>query len=85
MKIRTYNHLLVRVDYPEERGYRMEPKPLPDWIHLTITENEFSKYLTAHSRIHVNKEVRVGPSYSTDFSDRDMIKDLSAKISQMFL
>lgn len=85
MQVRKYNHLLVRVEYPAERGYRMEPKPLPDWIHLTITEDNGSKYLTVHSRIHVNKEVRVGPSYSSDFEDRDLLKDLSAQVSSMFL
>lgn len=85
MQIRKYNHLLVRVDYPAERGYRMEPKPLPNWIHLTITEDNGSKYLTVHSRIHVNKEVRIYPSYSVDFEDRDLLKDLSAEVSRRFL
>ena len=85
MQVRKYNHLLVRVEYPAERGYRMEPKQLPDWIHVTITEDKGSKYLTVHSRIHVNKEVRVGPSYSAYFNDRDLLKDLSAQVSSMFL
>ncbi len=85
MQVRKYNHLLCRVEYPAERGYRMEPKELPDWIHVTITENNDSKCLTVYSRIHVNKEVRVGPSYSADFNDRDLLKDLSGQISSMFL
>jgi hypothetical protein len=63
----------------------MEPKQLPDWIHVIITEQGDSKFLTVYSRIHVNKEVKVGPSYSADFSDRDILKDLSGKISGMFL
>lgn len=85
MQVRKYNHLLCRVEYPAERGYRMEPEQLPDWIHVTITEDNDSKYLTVHSRMHVNKEVRVGPSYSADFNDRDLLKDLSGQISSMFL
>lgn len=85
MQIRRYDHLLCRVEYPAEGGYRMEPKQLPGWIHITITEQDDSKFLTVHSRIHMNKEVKVGPSYSVDFRDRDIIKDLSGKISYRFL
>lgn len=85
MQVRRYDHLLCRVEYPAERGYRMEPKQLPDWIHVTITEQEDSKFLTVHSSIHVNKEVKVGPSYSVGFSDRDILKDLSGEVSGRFL
>lgn len=82
---RTYDYLLCRVEYPAERGYRMEPSKLPPWIHVVITEDGDSKWLTVHSRIHVNKEVRMEPSFSRQFSDRDILKDLSGKISQAFL
>lgn len=82
---RTYNHLLYRVDYPAERGYRMEPKQLPPWVHICISEEGNSKWLTVHSRIHVNKVVKIYPIYNSEFSDRDIIKDLSAKVSRMFL
>lgn len=85
MQVRRYDYLLCRVEYPEERGYRMEPEQLPDWIYVTITEQGNSKFLTVHSSFHVNKEVKVGPSYSADFSDRDILKDLSGKISARFL
>lgn len=85
MKTRVYNHLLCRVEYPAERGYRMEPKQLPDWIHITITEQNNSKSLTVHSRIHMNTEVKVGPDYSTNFSDRDIIMDLSGEVTHRFL
>lgn len=44
-----------------------------------------SKWLTVHSRIHVNKEVRMEPSFSRQFSDWDILKDLSGKISHAFL
>jgi hypothetical protein len=82
---RTYNHLYYRVEYPAERGYRMETCPLPDWIHLTITEYGDSKRLTVHSRIHVNKSVPMDPIYSNQFTDQEIIKDLSGKISHAFL
>lgn len=85
MEVTRYNYLLCRVEYPAEWGYRMEPKQLPDWIYITITKNGGSKFLTVHSRIHVNKEVKINPSYSADFSDRDIIKDLSGEVSRMFL
>ena len=34
MQVRRYDHLLCRVEYPAERGYRMEPKQLPDWLWI---------------------------------------------------
>jgi hypothetical protein len=80
-----YNYLLSRVDYPRERGYRMEPTPLPDWIYVVITKQGDDKYLTVHSRIHVNKEVRVGSTYSVDFSDWDILEEVSGEISKRFL
>lgn len=83
MSINRYDHLLYRVEYPA--GYRMELEQLPDWIYITITKEGDSKYLTVHSRIHINKEVKIGPSYSTDFCDRDIIKDLSSQVSSAFL
>ncbi len=69
----------------EEHGYYTEPKKLPDWIHITVTNDGDSKYLTVYSNIHVNKKVRVGPEYSIDYSDNDIIKELSGQISHKFL
>jgi hypothetical protein len=80
-----YNYLLSRVEYPIERGYRIETTPLPDWIYVVITKQGDDKYLTVRSRIHMNKEVRIGPTYSVDFSDWDILKDLSGEISKRFL
>ena len=85
MKVRTYNHLYARVEYPAERGYRMEVTPLPNWIHITITEDGNSKFLTVHSRIHVDKEVKMNPSYSSEFTDREILIDMSGKVSEAFL
>ena len=84
--VRKYHHLLARVEYPRERGYRMEAMPLPDWIYITITDDlKGSKYLTVYSRFHIPKEVKINPSYSSDFNDRDIIKDLSGEIAGRFL
>lgn len=86
MSTAIYNHLYYRVEYPLERGYRMLPKPLPHYMHISITDDsKGSKHLTVHSRIHVNKEVKVGPSYSAEFSDNDIIKDLTAEIHRRFI
>ena len=62
----------------------MESKPLPAYMHLTITEENGSKRLKVYSRVHVNKEVAVGPSYSDSFSDVFIIKDLSGEILHRF-
>jgi len=83
-KARKYHYLLVRVDYPKERGYRMEPRKLPDYLHFTITEDFNGKYLTVYSRLHKTKEVRVGPTYTNEFTDREIIIDLSANIAYRF-
>jgi hypothetical protein len=76
---------MQRVEYPQERGYRMESVPLPDWMTITITEEGDSKILTVQSRIHVCKDKQVGPSYSRDFTDSEIIRELSGLISQKYL
>jgi len=78
---------MVRVEYPLEGGYRMETQPLPNWIYLTVEEdiNHSSKQLVVHSRIHMNKEVRMYPTYSNEYTDLEIIKDLSGEISRRFL
>ena len=84
MKVNTYHHIIVRVDYPREGGYRREPKSLPSWIHLTVTEDVKGKYLTVHSQLHVNKAVKVGPTYSSSYKDYELIEDLSGEIARRF-
>lgn len=83
--MQTYHHMYHRVDYPLERGYRMESVKLPDWICLSVALEGDSKRLTVHSRLHVNKEVKMNPIYSTDFTDIEIIKDLSGEIYSQFL
>lgn len=85
MGARKYHYLIIRVEYPREGGYRMEPSPLPDWIHIHIVDEGGSRHLLVHSRIHVNREVKVGPSYSSSFTDQEIIKDLSGEVSHRFL
>ena len=85
MNVIVYDYLIYRVEYPLENGYRMECKPLPHWMHITITDHDDSKYLTVYSRIHENKEVRLNPTYSSDFTDRAIITDLCSRIHKMFI
>ena len=82
--VNTYNHLMVRVEYPRESGHRMECEPLRPWMHITVTNDGESKWLTVHSRIHKNKAVKVGPSYSLEFTDQEIIKDLSGDVKHRF-
>jgi hypothetical protein len=84
-EVNRYDYLLVRVEYPRERGYRMEPRHLPDWLHLTITKQGNNKFVTVYSRIHVTKELRMPTSYSDEFSDYAILKDISGEISHRFL
>jgi hypothetical protein len=82
---RIYKYLFTRKYFPAEHGYRMEARALPDWMQVTITETDNSKQLAVQSRLHVNKNVNVGPSYSTEFSDREILIEQSGPISHRFL
>jgi len=65
----------------------MELIPLPDWIHVNIitSKSTDNKHMVVCSRIHVNKEIRVGPSYSDTFTDQEILKDLSGKVYHRFI
>jgi len=80
-----YQHIYQIVEYPLERGYRMERVSLPNWMHLTISVVNGSKVLTVHSSIHINKSVTMYTIFSTDFTDEEIIKDLSGEISYRYL
>lgn len=80
----TYNHIVVQ-DRISPFEHTWISKELPNWIHLEIETTGTGKKLFACSRIHVNKRVFIGPEYSTDFSDWDMLKDLSASVNHKFL
>lgn len=75
---REYTFVYVR-QY-EAHGYRTVPQPLPNWLKVEIRTEGDSKVAYVHSRIHVNRVVALNPTFSTDFSDADILKDLSAKI-----
>jgi len=82
-----YDYLFKRVEYPSEGGYRMEPVKLPPWIHVVITEDADTdaKYVDVHSRIHVNKSVRLPTSYGRGFSNKKILIDVSGEITHRFL
>ena len=81
---KKYKSLFCRVEYPGEGGYRMEPRALPDWLYLTVITIGDTKCLVVHSRIHLDKEVKMNPGYSLGFSDIEIIKDLSGEVSHRF-
>lgn len=79
-KVRTY-------DYIRGTNKYFPIIPLPSYLHLTITTDTESecKYVTAYSKIHVNKEVRLSSTYSLDYSDQEILKDNALDIFQMYL
>ena len=77
-----YNYIFCKIYYPY--GYRTETQTLPDYIHLEIKTEKSSKVLYVHSKIHVNKCVKVGPSYSLEWKDNEIINDLSGDIARRF-
>ena len=83
--IREYNHLYRRVDYPF--GYRMEAYTLPPWIKVVIETlpDRDTKVVKVFSRIHMQKEVEMVPCYSSQFSDYEILRDISKKIHCAFL
>lgn len=85
--VNRYDWLLERVEYPRERGHRMHPSNLPPWIYLTITDDQEQdcKFVTVYSRIHVNKEVRLPTTFSREFGDYEIIRDVSGTIANRFL
>jgi hypothetical protein len=82
---RIYKHLFVRVGYPREGGYRTEATDVPNWMHLEIIEKGTSKRLWVHSRIHMNKKSTIGPQYSSEFTDQEILKDLSGEIFHRYI
>lgn len=86
IEVTSYRHTYCRVEYPQERGYRMEPRPIPDWMSIEIhtdKEND-SKQMVVHSRIHVGRVFPMQPVYSCDFSDKQLLTELAAEVSHRF-
>lgn len=82
-EVRTYHHLLAETREPF--GTRVGARDLPPWLHVTITEDADSKWLTVYSRTHVREEVIMQPTFSTEFSDSEILRELSPTISRAFL
>lgn len=82
-EVRMYHHLLTETREPF--GTRVGARDLPPWLHVTITEDADSKWLTVYSRIHVRKEVMMQPTFGTEFSDFEILRQLSPAISRAFL
>ena len=86
----TFNFIYYRQEYPQERGYRMHAEKLPDWIKVNIGyqpdgTGSCCKRLYVESRIHVNKRVKVGPDYSADYTEKEMLIELSSEIYRRWL
>ncbi len=81
-----YNYLAAKKyqNHPFPKGYYWRHVPLPDYQHIEITHTETGKYVKFCSRIHVNKLVSIGPSYSLEFTDDDIIRDLSGQICHRY-
>ena len=83
---RIYRHYYQRVrDIGNPFSILTKVISLPPWMHLTIDCEGDTKTLTVHSRIHKNKNVKMNPVYSSEFTDIEIIKDLSNKIYSRFI
>ena len=87
MEQSRYTHTYYKKYYPEKGGYRWLIKDLPSWIYLTIEENAKleNKQLVVHSKIHIGKKFNINPTYSNEFTNEEIIKDLSGKIYRDFI
>lgn len=54
--------------------------PLQDWYQIEITELDGSKYVTFHSRIHVNKAKPCPFCWGTSFTDAEILQDVDLGI-----
>jgi len=48
---------------------------LPDWLTIQIVTKDKSKYVIVKSKIHMVKEKKITMSWSTDFTDQDILND----------
>lgn len=48
---------------------------LPGYLSIEIREENGSKHVYVHSKIHVNKERKISYSYSTDFTNEQILND----------
>lgn len=48
---------------------------LPDWLTIQIVTKDKSKYVIVKSKTHMVKEKKITMSWSTDFTDQDILND----------
>lgn len=48
---------------------------LPDWLTIEIVTIDESKFVIIRSKIHMVKEKKITMSWSTDFTDQDILND----------
>jgi len=85
-EIFKYDYLL-KIEYqhhPLPRGSYWAQKPLANYHHIEIHHTKTGKYVYFYSRIHENKLTLINPSFSNDFTDHEIIKEVSGKIAYRF-
>lgn len=85
MTLNIYSHIYYRYYNPEIGKHYHIPQALPNWIHIEIEQKGNTKTIFVCSKIHVNKRVKLNPTYSSEFSDVVILKELSHLISHKFL
>lgn len=84
-KVFKYNYLLKKeYQNPPFPKFYWKQRPLPKYQHIQITHTETGKYVMFYSRIHENKLTSIDPSFSNDFTDHEIIKEVSGKIAYRF-
>ena len=64
------------------------PQMCPIWMTIVVEPEQGrpdSQALYVDSSIHVNKRVKVGPSYSLDWTPDNIVRDLSGDIYDRFI
>lgn len=82
--VTRYNHLYLREYNNVVRKVMTEAVPLHDWLYVTITTENDSKYVTVFSKHHVNKALTLPTGYSMEYSDTDILLDQSDNIHSLY-
>ena len=53
----------------------LNDKPLQEWFEIEIVTENNTKFISFHSRIHVNKVNRLNLCFSTTFTDQEILND----------
>ena len=79
-----YKHLPYK-HYESPFGYRWVYSEIPDWLSVEIHQEGDTKKVFVRSRIHKDKYKQVHPSYSSDWSDTDILKDIAGEIHYRYI